>query len=105
MFDILKSAHQIIENSPTLKSIHNPKTLCDNLVRSRLRAYYEEERGVFICGIKNCDICNILEPGNEFKSTTTEEVYKLNFNFHCSSESVVYLLTCKIVGNSMLDKP
>ena len=53
MFDNLKSSRRIIENSPTLKSIHNPKTLCDKLVRSRLRAYYEEERVVFICGIKN----------------------------------------------------
>ena len=42
IFDILKSAHQIIENSPTLKAIlpnpprvafRNPKTLLDKLIR------------------------------------------------------------------------
>ena len=38
----------------------------------------------------------ILEPGNEFKSTNTGEVYKINFHFHCNNEYVVYLLTCKI---------
>ena len=84
IIDILKSAHRIIENSPTLKAVlpnpprvalRNPKTLRDK------RAKREEGRGVFICGRRNCDICNILEPGNEFKSTTTEEVYKINFSF------------------------
>ena len=56
IFDILKSAHRIIENSPTLKAIllkpprvafRNPKTLRDKLVRSKPRPDYEEERGVF----------------------------------------------------------
>ena len=64
-FDILKSAHQIIENSPPLKpilqkppriAVRNRKTLRDKLVRSKLWPDYEEERGVFICGRGNCDI-------------------------------------------------
>ena len=92
IFDILKSAHRIIENSPTLKTIlpkpprvafRNPKTLRDKL-RSKLRPDCEEERGVFICGRRNCSICNILELGNEFKSIPTGEVYKINFHFHCT---------------------
>ena len=48
----------------------------------KLRPDCEEERGIFICGGRNCDICNILEPGNEFKSTITGKVYKINFHFH-----------------------
>ena len=48
------------------------------------------------CGRRNCDIWNILEPGNELKSTVTGEVYEINFHFHCNSECVVYLLTFKI---------
>ena len=84
----------------------NLKTLRDKLVRSKLRPYYEEERGFFICDRRSCDICNILEPGNDFKSTTTGKVYKINFHFHCISECVVYFLTCKIcrrryVGSTM----
>ena len=64
-FDILKFAHQIVENSPSLKAIlqkpprvavRNPKTLRDILVRSKLMPDYEAERGVFICGRRNCDI-------------------------------------------------
>ena len=65
IFDILKSTLEIMENSLTLKAIlpkpprvalHNPKTLRDKLLRSKLRPDYEEERGVFICGRSNCDI-------------------------------------------------
>ena len=66
IFDISKSALEIIENSLTIKSIlpkpphgafQNPKTLRDKLVHSNLRPHYKKERGVFICGRNNCDIC------------------------------------------------
>ena len=53
-------------------------------------------RGNFPCSRKNCDICNILYPSNQFRSTVTGEVYKMNFYFNCNSDCVVYLLTCKI---------
>ena len=105
IFKILKSTHRIIENPQKLKTIlpkpqrvafHNPKTLRDTLVCSKLRPDYEEERAIFICGRRNCDICNILLPGNEFKSTTTEKLFKINFHFHCNDECVVFLLTYKI---------
>ena len=74
--DILKLVHRIIENSPTLKAIlpkspHivfcNPKTLRDKLVRPELRADYKEEKDVFICGRRNCNICKIVEPGMNLK--------------------------------------
>ena len=64
--------------------------------RSKLRPDYEEERGAFICGRRNCDICIILEPGNELKSKTTGKVCKRNFRFRCNSKCIVQLLTCKI---------
>ena len=106
IFNILKSAHRIIGNSPTLKAILpkpprgtfcNPKTLHHKFVRSKLRPDYEEERGVvFISGTSNCDICNILEPWDEFESTTTAELYKINVHFKCNSQCAFYLLTCKI---------
>ena len=74
--DILKFVHRIIENSPTLKAIllkppHivfcNPNTLRDELVLPELRADYEEETDVFICGRRNCNICKIVEPGMNLK--------------------------------------
>ena len=90
----------------------NLKTLCDKLVRYKIRENDEEERENFPCGHRNCEICKILEPGKELKSTVTGQVFKMNFhcvvyllslcgvsttfhlkmNFHC----VVYLLSCRI---------
>ena len=105
MFNVLKSAHRYIEKSLALKAVlpkpprvafRNPKTLRDKLVRSKIRENDEEERGNFPCGHSNCEICKILEPGKEFKSTVTGEVFKMNFHFDCNSICVVYLLTCRI---------
>ena len=105
MFNVLKSAHRFIEKSPSLKALlpkqphvafHNPKTLHDKLVRSKIRENDEGERGNFPSGHSNCEICKILEPGKEFKSTVTGEVFKMNFHFDCNSICVVYLLTCRV---------
>ena len=105
MFNVLKFSHGFIEKSPALKAVlskppcvafRNPKTLRDKLVRSKIRQNDEEERGHFPCGYSNCEICKILEPGKEFKSTVTGEVFNLNFHFDCNSICVVYLLTCRI---------
>ena len=85
IFDILKSAHCHIVKSPLLKSVlpkpprvvfRNPKSLPDKLVRSKLKSEDEKVRGNFPCCRKNCGICNILYPSNQFRSTVTGEVYK-----------------------------
>ena len=76
-------------------AFRNPKT-CHKLVRCKIRENDEGEKGNFPCGHSNCEICKILEPGKEFKSTVTGEVFKMNFHFDCNSVCVVYLLTCRI---------
>ena len=105
VFNVIKSAHRFIEKSPALKAVlpkpprvafHNAKTLRDKLVRPNIRQNDEEERGNFPCGHNNCEMCKILEPGKEFKSTVTGEVFKMNFHFDCNSICVVYLLNCRI---------
>ena len=97
--------YQLHEKSPALKAVlpkpprvafHNPQILRDKLVRSKIRQNNEKERGNFPCGHSNCEICKILEPGKEFKSAVTGEVYKMNFYFDCNSICVVYLLTFRI---------
>ena len=42
----------------------NPKILRNKLVRSKLKLTDDAKRG-------NCEICNILKPGNQFKSMVT----------------------------------
>ena len=58
--------------------------------------YDDAERGNFPCGRGNCEICSILKPGKQFKSTLTGEIYKTNFHFDCNSLCVVYLIICKV---------
>ena len=105
MFNVLKFDHRFIEKSSALKAVlpkpprvpfRNSKTLRDKLVKSKIRQNDEEERGNFPCGQSNCEMCKILEPGKEFKSTVFGEVFKMNFHFDCNSICVVYLLTCRI---------
>ena len=50
----------------------------------------DPERGNFPCGRGNCEICNILKPGNQFKSMVTGEIYKMNFYFDYNSLCDVY---------------
>ena len=103
MFNVSKSAHCFIEKSPALKAVLpkpprvalcNPKTLRDKSARSKIRQKDEEERENFSCRHSNCEICKILEPGKEFKSTVNGEIFKINFHFDCNS--VVYPLTYRI---------
>ena len=68
----------------------------DRLVRSKLKTKPNKEPGVFACGRSNCEICDVLLLGNKFKSSVTKKEYKINFNFNCNSENVIYLLTCKV---------
>ena len=105
MFNVLKSNHSFSEKSTALKPVlprpprvafRDRKTLREKLVRSKIRENDEEERENFLCGVSNCEICKIFEPGKEFKSTVIGEVFKKNFHFDCNSICVVYLLTCGI---------
>ena len=104
IFDILKSAHLHIEKLLLLKSVLpqpprfafcNPKSLRNKLVWSKLTSEVEKKQGNFPCCRKNCDICNILYPINQFRSTLTREEHKMNFHLNCYSDCVVYLLTCQ----------
>ena len=105
VFDVLKRADRHVQKSPVLKAVlpkppriafRNPKTLREKLVRSKLKLTEDAERGNFPCGRGNCEVCNILKLGKQFKSTVTGEIYKINFHFDCNSLCVVYLITCKV---------
>ena len=103
--DILRKAHRHVAKSVKLSKVltspprvafRNAKTLKDRLVRSKLKTKPNKEPGVFACGRSNCEICDVLLLGKEFKSSVTKKEYKINFNFNCNSENVIYLLTCKV---------
>ena len=94
IFDVLKRAHRYVQKSPVLKAVlpkppriafHNPKTLRDKLVHSKLKLTDDTERRNFPCGKGNCEICNVLKPGKQFENTVTGEIYKMKFHFDSNS--------------------
>ena len=76
-------------------SQHKISSWSTSLIKTKIRG--DKEWWHFPCCWKNCDICNILYPSNQFRSTVTGEEYKMNFNFNCNSDCAVYLLTCKVL--------
>ena len=98
--EIIRKAHRYVLNShrlsgelpsPPRVAFRIPKTLRDRLVHSKLKVD-KEERGVYKCGHSNCKICNVLNLGDEFHSTSTGKKYKINFKFDCNSMCVIYSL-------------
>lgn len=53
----------------------NPKILYDKLVRLKLKLTDDTKQGNLPCGRCNYQICNVLKPDKEFKSTATGEIY------------------------------
>ena len=92
-FDVLKRAYRHVQKSPVFQAVlpkppraafRHPKTLHDKLVLSK-KLTDDAERGNFPRGRGNCEVCSVLKPGKEFKSTVTGEIYKTNFHFGCNS--------------------
>ena len=77
---------------PPRITFRNPKTLRDQLVHSKLKLTDDAERSNCPCGRGNCEICNILKPSKEFKTTLTGEIYEMIFHFDCNSLCAFYLL-------------
>ena len=106
MHEILKRSHRHTKSSIRLSTVlpkpprlafRNPKTLKDKLVRSKLKPQnHLRNVGVEKCGRVNCHICAVLDLGNTFRSTTNHKIFKINFNFNCNSQNVIYLLTCRV---------
>ena len=82
--------------SPPRVAFRNAKTIRDKLVRSKLKEFIYKDTGINICGHSDCDICKILESGDQFESTGAKKKYRIDFRFDCNSCCVVYLLTCKL---------
>ena len=77
-------------------AFRNVKTIGDRLGRSNLKKFIYKHADINICGHSNCDICKILESGDQFESTVAKKKYRIDFPFNCNSRCVVYLLTCKV---------
>ena len=103
--EILHKAHRHTLKSPRLQYVlptpprvafRNDKSLKDKLVRSKLKNPNRRDPGNYKCGSNLCQICNIISLENEFTDRHRSKTYKINFDFDCNSQCVIYLITCKV---------
>ena len=47
------------------------------------------------CNHPKCSTCQHFNPTNFFRSTVTKQHYRIRQSFTCSSNNIIYLITCK----------
>ena len=50
------------------------------------------------CGGKRCGLCPHIQESSTFTSTKTSETFQLQHSLNCSSQDVIYLITCTRCG-------
>ena len=78
-----------------MASFRSARKISSYLVRAKL---YPLERSVgsFKCKGRRCQVCLNVTEIKTFTSTSTNQAYKINYEFDCNESSLIYLLTCKI---------
>ena len=72
---------------------------------SACNSYTENISGfidVSSCKRHRCTHCKSINESTEFVCSNTNEAFLLNYDFDCTSENVIYLITCKNVMHNML---
>ena len=87
---------QYVLPTPPRVAFRNDKSLKDKLVRSKIKSPNRRDPGKYKCGSNLCQICNIISLENEFTDRHKSKSYKINFDFYCNSQCVIYLITCKV---------
>ena len=67
--------------------------LKDKLGRSKLKNPNRRDPGHYKCGSNLSQICNIISLENELTDRRKSKTYKINFEFDCNSQCVIYLIT------------
>ena len=103
--DIVDKNWSIIESSDELKDIYQskpvmafrrPKSLRDFLVRARLKPNSGDDNQTGECrpcGRKRCQCCKMITSAGTVKSSSGATV-RLRQNTDCTTENVVYLISC-----------
>ena len=90
--------HRNLFKDKIFVSFRKAKSLKDNLVRAKLQPIEKEvvEKGTLRCkGRKNCQICPLIREGDTFTNANDTRTFKIfSGQYHCNTESVVYMLQC-----------
>ena len=79
-----------LANNGTIRP--TPRSIPDMNIRSKLNASYLCKP----CEGNKCQTCEIITNGSTFKSTTYNKLYNIKANCNCSTNDIVYLITCKL---------
>ena len=72
-------------------------SLKNHLVRAKVYTLLREKLSSCV-GKSRCETYFNIKETNTFQRFGTKKVYKNNHHFHCDSNCIVYLLSCKVFG-------
>ena len=93
---------RVFSRAPVV-SYRSAKKIKDYTVRSKLYPF-EIKVGIHRCGNSKCQVCTIIHVTDTFSSFATKSKYKINHNFNCNSQCLIYLLSCKTCGKQYTGK-
>ena len=84
----------VFQHKPVL-AFKRPRNLAYILTHSKFNFNQSHSGSVSACKRRRCTHCKSINESNEFVCSNTNETFSLNSDFDCTSENVVYLITCK----------
>ena len=88
------SVKNVFQHKPVL-AFKRPQNLGYTLTHSKMNFSPNSAGSVSSCKRHRCTHCKSINESTEFKSSSTSEVFSLKRDFDCTSENVIYLITCK----------
>ena len=88
------SVNYIFQHKPVL-AFKRPQNLADILTHSKMNFSKSQTGSVSSCKRRRCTHCKSINESTEFVCSNTNEAFLLKYDFDCTSENVIYLITCK----------
>ena len=88
------SVKYVFQHKPVL-AFKRPQNLGDIFANSKMNFSQNSAGSVSSFKRRRCTHCKGINESTEFKSSSTSEVLSLKKDFDCTSENVIYLITCK----------
>ena len=86
-----------VEPSSTNSFMEKSQNLKDHLVKAKLpyAVTSSKEPGTYQCKKNQCKMCNLVTNTNKFTSNQTKETFHNKQYANCTSNNIIYLITCK----------
>ena len=88
------SVNYISQHKPVL-AFRRLQNLADILTHSKINFGKSPTGSVSSCKKLRCTHCKSINESTEFVCSNTNEAILLHYAFNCTSENVIYLITCK----------